>query len=769
MMFKRNKLFVALGLAIGALGAVTTPALGVVTDRGVSESSLLSGMYDEGGWNNSHHDQRNGDWTLIASTPGKLHPTANFEYISWDENEDFFHIPNFLQIGDVNPDDDDAPPYGAAIIFMGAEDAYGNVITTNCRGKGHSTVTSNDARTGKLVWRSKPWQNHDDDGKAPGAGVCSAGVLLLDERQIPGDKSSPLIRQHAWVADNTTWWDLDAQTGEVLGTVDIAGQTDAKLPGLAMQQLPTSGLVGTVTADGYNIWVDPVSHAVVINQEPEPFHSTMCFLPAFLVLNINAGEFNLLSTGTFACTGVGVNDATPQANVPAVLAAVPGVPGREFDRVFVTYAAFPDDPIEDDTALAFDIDPVAKQAKVAFRTAIVGSNPSGASPTISPDMKTVWFSTVAGLFNVDPITGEATEAGGSSNTIASPATDDAGNLITCDWLGEAAVHSTTPDGVENWSHSYNDLGPKKGDDENTELAPTRYSIPFVLDGEPKGQCMTISTVTSDAVQEQVMIGYPWAFGKFVGNITNGIGEQIPYKAINVFLDVKTGDVMPGQDLTKDAEYLGTSESGVMPSKTGRTHTSQWGVAQQMYYYQLSAGLLPFSPTNGIVPAGYDIEKPILGITIHEPENYVPGVAAQLKAALGYVANAKAWYTGTDATDASTPATWHPAPGDDQMEEAAARMGYARHLLRVFFKSQSEEAVAMGDLSAQTQSLAMDQATIAVDALAEARAAMLANSPNAPTDTSAVGPALKTAEDAINAAMALLPNAAAPVPVPPPAV
>ena len=244
------------------------------------------------------------------------------------------------------------------------------------------------------------------------------------------------------------------------------------------------------------------------------------------------------------------------------------------------------------------------------------------------------------------------------------------------------------------------------------------------------------------------IGYPYFLGKVLGTFTR-LGGLTPTAMIPVTFDAKTGNLMPGQIFSPELARPGISQANAMVTTHGR-YVVQKAELLTLFYYYLFQGNYNFFNANaisrddvteeemkelretsaqlnyfglfgpideeGIVPAAWKVPQPEAGLTIYEPVSFRESVRNQVEMNLDLVRFSRKNICLTEGC---------------QLEEAAARLGYAAWNLDKAVPKQLAEAVTRSELSEQEGESLTAAASVAESECRRSRGGLLAKQPRLP--------------------------------------
>jgi hypothetical protein len=235
---------------LSAGAAVPAPA--AISDRGVQEHGKVWPMSIDSAYMGTGGDNRNSGSVLVTSVEQRT-LVGQSEYLSWTQSA--------------------SPPVSALITGV-TEASNGLLIATSLRGGGTSTVVALDLN-GKVVWRTEEWtgEDNDSDGMPDQAGQRNAVASSAGFQAALVDREGGV-----YVSDNYGIWKLNQDTGERIWFSRFLDYSENKLASSDLQLVNEGGdgLVGSVFASGWHIWVDRRDGRAVIVQEPEAFSARDC-------------------------------------------------------------------------------------------------------------------------------------------------------------------------------------------------------------------------------------------------------------------------------------------------------------------------------------------------------------------------------------------------------------------------------------------------------------------------------------------------------------
>jgi|GEM_PF-1945801 len=703
--------------------AAPVPAPTAISDRGVQEHSKAWPMSIDSAYMGTGGENRNSGSVLVTSyEQRKL--AGQSEYLSWTQ-------PN-------------SPPVSALMTNGSTEASNGLVIAASPRGGGTSTVVALDLN-GKVVWRTEEWTGADQDGDGTpdqagqrNAVASSAGL------------QAPMVDREGgvYVSDNYGIWKLDQDTGARIWfsrfldySANMLGSNDLRLVNEG-----GDGLVGTVFASGWHIWVDRRDGHPVIVQEPEPFSAHDCPQIARLYITISGGELDKSGElDDIACLAANANNTVPQPNNVAVRPAIPGV--SKHTRYLFTYAGQVGDP-ENSRLIAYDFtySPVKGEGwgvKKAWERVIHGG--TSASPTLTPDLQVVNASDDSGALNLTEVDSGAPlrDPPVSFNNNAAP-----GNTIDgwyCD-SGSSACVAVDGSGVTR-------VDPTAAGEIAAQALPQRmndYPIPFLWGTIPFANYSGGAVLDPARWNVTANIGYPYHLGPLLGT-TTGMGDITPNAMVPVTFDADTGKLLPGQSFAPELTRPGTAEASAMVTSTGRYVVQKAELLTLFYYYLFQGNYNYFNTNNvsyddvsppelaqlqalsetfhrlgpgpidaqGVVPEQWQVPQPEAGLTIYEPVSFATAARNQVEMDLGFVKFAASNLCLTEGC---------------ALEEAAARLGYAAWNIDKAFQRQLAEAIKREQIHGEYgQNIAADATAAAADCR-RARKQLLAKQPALPSES-----------------------------------
>jgi len=691
-----------------------------ISDRGVQEHGKIWPRSINSAYMGTWGDNRNSGSTLVTSfEQRKL--AGQSQYISWTEP--------------------DSPPVSGLLTNGSTEAPNGLIIAASPRGGGTSTVVALDLK-GKVVWRTEEWNSDDldGDGVADLAGVrnavaSSAGI------------QAPMVDDEGgvYVSDNYGIWKLDQDTGERIWFSRFSDYSGNKLASndLRLMSEGEDGLVGTVMSSGWHIWLDRRDGSPVIVKEPDPFSAGECPDTAKLYVFVSGGELDKSGElDDLVCLSYGANTTVTQPNNVAIRPAIPGVSERA--RYFFTYAGPPGKP-DHARLIAYDFthDEVNGWGiKKVWERLIEGE--TGASPTLTPDYTVVNASDGAGSVNFTYAeTGEAIpNPDVHFNSFGSP-----GNTIDGHYCDLWTATCTSVDGKNIVQADHSVLG-----DIAAEALPEvmeEHGIPFLWGTTPDANLIGGAILDPMRWTFTASVGYHYYIGTALGVMLK-MGELTPTAMVPVTYDAKTGQLMPGQNFGPEVVQPGNSEANAMITTTGR-YVVQKAELVNLFYYYLFQGNYNFFNDNdvsyddvnssqmamledisskfnvfnlfdpidskGIVPDQWKVPQPMSGLTIYEPVAFMQGVKNQLEMDIAHAQ----WAAPNLCLEAGC-----------EIEEAAARLGYAAWNLDKAVQRQLSEAAMRGEVDADVAAGISAVAKQAADDCRSAREQLLAQQPSLPS-------------------------------------
>lgn len=696
-----------------------------ISDRGVQEHGKIWPRSIDSAYMGTWGDNRNSGSSLVTSFEQRR-LAGQSEYLSWTE-------PN-------------SPPVSGLLTNGSTEAPNGLIIAASPRGGGTSTVVALDLK-GKVVWRTEEWNSddRDDDGVADLAGVrnavaSSAGI----QAPMVDDKGG------VYVADNYGVWKLDQDTGERIWFsrfLDYSGNTLASND-LRLMNEGEDGLVGTVFASGWHIWLDRRDGSPVIVKEPDPFSANDCPEMAKLFMIVSGGEMDKSGElDDLVCLAYGANNTVTQPNNVAIRPAIPGLSERA--RYFFTYAGPPGKP-DHARLIAYDFTFSEDQGwgiEKVWERLIEGE--TGASPTLTPDYTVVNASDAEGSVNFTYAeTGEAIpNPDVDFNSFGSP-----GNTIDGLYCDLWSTTCTSVDGATVIQADHSVLGEIAAQALPQEMEG--YGIPFLWGTTPDANLIGGAILDPMRWTFTASVGYHYYIGDVLGAMLK-MGELTPTAMVPVTFDARTGKLMPGQNFGPELVRPGNSEANSMVTTTGR-YVVQKAELINLFYYYLFQGNYNFFNGNdvsyddvsdsqmsmmedlsskfnvfnlfdpideqGLVPDQWKVPQPMSGLTIYEPVAFMQGVRNQLEMDVAHVE----WALPNLCLDAGC-----------EIEEAAARLGYAAWNLDKAVQRQLAEAGKRGEIDVQAAQKLSDMAAESARQCRSARELLLARQPVLPSESTLV--------------------------------
>jgi hypothetical protein len=746
MMSKKNHLvtplliaaFVSSGCSTSDEGsAKRVPAPTSISDRGVQEHGKVWPRSIDSAYMGTWGDNRNSGSTLVTSFEQRR-LAGQSQYISWTEP--------------------DSPPVSGLLTNGSTEAPNGLIIASSPRGGGTSTVVALDLK-GKVVWRTEEWtgDDRDADGIPDMAGM---GNAVASSAGI----QAPMVDDEGgvYVADNYGVWKLDQDTGERIWFSRFSDYSGNALASndLRLFNEGEHGLVGTVFASGWHIWLDRRDGSPVVVKEPDPFSAEDCPEMSKLFMTVSGGELDKSGElDDLVCLAYGANNTVTQPNNVAIRPAIPGI--SDHARYFFTYAGPVGKP-DHARLIAYDFtfsEESGWGVEKVWERLIEGE--TGASPTLTPDYTVVNASDGEGNVNFTYTeTGEPIpDPDVNFNSFGSP-----GNTIDGMYCDLWSITCTSVDGskVIRADHSVASEIAAQALPEDME----GHGIPFLWGTTPDANFIGGAILDPVRWTFTASVGYHYYIGDVLGAMLK-MGELTPTAMVPVTFDAATGKLMPGQSFGPELVVPGNSEANAMVTTTGRYVVQKAELIGLFYYYlfqgnynvfnsnavayddvsaaefdqlaDLSAKFNVFNlfdpiDENGIVPEQWQVPQPMSGLTIYEPVSFLQGALNQLSMDIGFVE----WSQPNLCLQAGC-----------EIEEAAARLGYAAWNLDKAFQRQLQEAISREEIVDHLATQLSQSVSLAAADCRTAREHLLANQPLLPSDAvlgsaqEAAGSCLKT--------------------------
>ncbi len=715
-----------------------TPALVAaptsISDRGVQEHGKVWPMSIDSAYMGTWGENRNSGSGLVTSFEQRK-MAGQSEYLSWTQ-------PN-------------SPPVSALMTNGSTEASNGLIIAASPRGGGTSTVVALDMN-GKVVWRTEEWTGEDKDGDGTPDQAGQRNAVASS-----GGIQAPMVDREGgvYVSDNYGIWKLDQDTGERIWFSRFLDYSQNTLGSndLRMVNEGADGLVGTVFASGWHIWVDRGDGRPVIVKEPDPFSAHDCPEIARLYITVSGGELDKSGElHDLACLAYNANNTVPQPNNVAIRPKIPGV--SKHARYMFTYAGQVGDP-DNARLIAYDFTHSSQKGEgwgvqKAWERVIHGG--TGASPTLTPDLTVVNASDANGALNLTDVeSGEPIpDPPVPFNSFGSP-----GNTIDgwyCDSWSSKCVSVDGATVVQADRAAAAEIA--------AQALPQKmasHAIPFLWGNTPDANYIGGAYLDPARWTNTASVGYHYYLGTLLSKQTR-MGDITPTAMVPVTFDANTGKLMPGQSFGPELTRPGTSEANAMVTTTGR-YVVQKAELLTLFYYYLFQGNYNFFNTNavhyddvsetektqleeltkqfhllglgpigkeGIVPEQWKIPQPEAGLTIYEPVSFATAARNQVEMDIGLVTFAAANLCLTAGC---------------ALEEAAARLGYAAWNMDKAFQRQLAEAVLREQIHGEHgKNVAEDAAAAAADCRG-ARAQLLAKQPALPAESAMVEARILTAD------------------------
>ncbi len=642
-----------------------------ISDRGVQEHGKVDPRSIDSNYMGSWADNRNSGSGLVRSFVRKRF-VALSEYLSWTE-------PN-------------SPPIGSLQPVASADAPNGLIISCSMRGGGTSSVMAHDQQ-GKLVWKTEEWMGPQDNGftVAPSAGI-----------------QAPMVDQEGnlYVSDNSGIWKLDQDDGHVIWFSRFSDYSDNKLASNDLR-LTAEGFVGTVMTSGWHIWLDINTGDPVVVKEPDPFDAEPCHQGATFFRLFNGGEIDRSGElDEMCCLSYGANTTAPQPNTVAVAPPIPGR-SREHSRYIFTYAGPPGSP-DKSRLIAYDF--VFENGKWDVEKAwerLIGTD-AGGSPTITPDYTRVAAPDNLGRMNLTDV-----ETGASlpeDNSVKFYDFGSPANTIDgwyCTWSPVKCVTAEGNFAVEMNMEPLADIA--------AQYLPNIESIPLLWSGRPDANLLGGGHYGPLEAHFVAQAGYPFLLGEKIAEEFD-LGKHTPHLMFPINYDLRSGELVPGQNWDESLAVPGTSEAHGYLTTSGRYVVQKAELFARMYYYLLQGNVLPDLPSS-IVPARWQVGQPIGGFAIYEPESFRDGAWNQADLNVFFVEWALENLCEQPECD---------------LEEAAARLGYASWNLDKVFDKHLDEALTRGEISSAEHDDLHEQGDKAAADCRAARELLLRDQPEDPT-------------------------------------
>jgi len=709
------------------------PAPTTISDRGAQEHGMVWPMSIDSAAMGTGGDNRNSSSGLVTSYEQRT-LAAQSEYLSWTQ-------PN-------------SPPVSALITRGSTEASNGLVVVTSPRGGGTSAVVAMDL-DGKVVWRTEAWtgEDQDGDGTPDQAGQRNAVASSAGFQAALVDREGGV-----YVSDNYGIWKLNQNTGERIWFSRFLDYSGNKLGSndLRLVNEGGSGLVGTVFASGWHIWVDRSDGRPVVVQEPDPFSAHECPQISRLLIALSGGELDKSGElDDIACVGHNANNTTPQPGTVAIRPATPGIAKRT--RYFFSYAGEAGDP-DNSRLVAYDFNysPVKGEGwgiKKAWERKIRGN--VGSSPGLTPDLKVINASAGGALNLTDVDTGTPLrDPPLTSSGVGSPASTVDGWF--CDSRAGVCAAADGSGVIQ--------VDPAAAGEIAAQALPQKlndYPIPFLWGTIPAARYSAGAVFDPVRCSVAASVGYPNHLGTLLDQ-TLHLGDITPTATVPVTFDAKSGKVMPGQKFGPVLTRPGSSEANAMVTSTGRyvVPKAEWPT---LFYYYLFQGNYNLFNTNaaayddvspavltqlkgfsekfqllglgpiaapGVVPEQWRVAQPEGGLTIYAPESFVAAAKNQVQMDLEFVKFAEANLCLTEGC---------------ALEEAASRLGYAAWNMDKAFQRQLAAAIQREQIYSEYGRNIAEDATAAAATCRRARMQLLAKQPALPDESALAEARLLTAD------------------------
>ncbi|HEY6131415.1 MAG TPA: hypothetical protein VIV27_05315, partial [Halioglobus sp.] len=639
----------------------TVPAPTAISDRGAQEHGKVWPMSIDSAYMGVLGENRNSAAGLVTNFEQRR-IAGQSEYLSWT-------APNSPQV--------------SSLVMGSTEASNGLIIAASPRGGGTSSIVALDL-DGKVVWRTEEWtgEDRDGDGMPDQAGQRNAVASSAGLQAPMVDREGGV-----YVADNYGIWKLNQDTGERIWFSRFLDYSDNHLgtSGLRLVNEGQDGLVGTVFASGWHIWVDRRDGQPVIVQSPDAFAAHDCPELARLTVAVSGGELDKSGElRDLACLRHRASTRVPQPNDVVIRPRIAGA--AEHARYIFTYAGREGDP-DNGRLVAYDFTYHSEKDKgwgiaKAWEQLVLGG--TGAAPMLSPDLEVAGIHEDSGALRVVDV-----ETGATISTASAPVDSF---RVTADLADPTAAADIAAQALPQKMNSY--------------AIPSLWETTPVVhySGGVYGDLVRVSSAAN--------IGYPYYFGTLLGKHLRG-SDVTPTAMVPVTFDAATGRLMPGQTFGPELARPGMSGANAMVTTTGRYVVPGADLPTLFYYYLLQGQFNTFNSNGvhyddiseaeltrlkelskqfqllgpvpigipigraGVVPGQWKIPQPAGGVIIYEPLSFAAAARNQLEMDVGLVNFAS---TNLCLADGCA------------LEEAAARLGYVAWNLDKAFQRQLKEAV-----------------------------------------------------------------------------
>ena len=248
-----------------------------------------------------------------------------------------------------------------------------------------------------------------------------------------------------------------------------------------------------------------------------------------------------------------------------------------------------------------------------------------------------------------------------------------------------------------------------------QYLPNIESIPLLWSGRPDANLLGGGHYGPLEAHFVAQAGYPFLLGEKIAEEFD-LGKHTPHLMFPINYDLRSGELVPGQNWDESLAVPGTSEAHGYLTTSGRYVVQKAELFARMYYYLLQGNVLPDLPSS-IVPARWQVGQPIGGFAIYEPESFRDGAWNQADLNVFFVEWALENLCEQPECD---------------LEEAAARLGYASWNLDKVFDKHLDEALTRGEISSAEHDDLHEQGDKAAADCRAARELLLRDQPEDPT-------------------------------------
>lgn len=550
-----------LGLCIVSLllVAATTAGLGqtappTVTDYGLTDL-LLSPYQGQTGYNLTRSNQQN----TFSAPITQVGPAP----IKWQSQKGDGLIP------------------GAMTIWAPVSSPNGkHVWWTQSRGLGYSSVQQLDAATGAVLFQTPPY-----DGTANTVNGLIGSQVNVD------------LDGNAYFMDDQNVWSY-TDAGVLRWKRPLRG-TGITKPWNSNATFTNEGWIGSVTQDGWWLFLDRATGQIVLQQKYPPSRPLPCptaIKAVSIATALVSGNFSAQGLKTLGCGAIDLG-----VSVKNTLAYDPTL-GYMFQQNVVSATAG-----AQIAAFKMVDGPTGKRIEQVW-SAPTSQRVLTASPTVFIKGRKI-FASVGddGHFGAfDELTGRRlwVTGEGGYQPLLTPQIDEFGNMVLSQNLNE--LHKiSVDDGHIIWRKNYDSIAPLAN-------LPQGPRTPIVPDGTPRTFIVAPTQIGPNSYSLAMSFGYNTRLGQNLPRLSNlfGFSEGWPIvkKDATVLVDPDTGDVIPGS-VTFVKNGRGANGEGAAINGVVGPDTNGWNYVSETEGVTLANWLF----LNPLVPEIYQTPVPSGGV------------------------------------------------------------------------------------------------------------------------------------------------------------